>query len=181
MAGRAVAQRAFPYLVVAGVGFALGYLAVLLFVLPPSIPSLHSVIAQSDTAGRGGVAPTVADTAPAAAPVGSSDMVSGETTSTPQVPEIPVVIPDLAGMSLADAKPVLDGLQLQVIVERDTSSLQPENTVIRQTPVSGTQVPQGSSITIVVSRFPPLKADEQDSVNDSAQLPSRSPKNVFPS
>ena len=177
MTFRALAQRAFPYLVVAGVGFGFGYVVVLLFILPIPISgaSLKS-IGHRDTSASARVAPSTAASTTAVAPSDSLGAGSGETTATPESSGIPVVIPDLVGMSLDDAKPVLDGLQLQVVVQHDTSSLQPENTVLREDPVSGTQVAAGSLITIVVSRLPPIKGvpDSLAPTPDSATSPSAS-------
>jgi hypothetical protein len=39
-------------------------------------------------------------------------------------------------------------------VSRDTSSFQPENTILRQTPRPGQTVPARGSVDLVVSRFP---------------------------
>jgi beta-lactam-binding protein with PASTA domain len=40
-------------------------------------------------------------------------------------------------------------------VSRDTSSLQPENTVIRQIPTAGATISAGGAVNLTVSHFPP--------------------------
>jgi beta-lactam-binding protein with PASTA domain len=40
-------------------------------------------------------------------------------------------------------------------ISRDTSSIQPENTVIRQQPAAGQSIAAGAPVSLTVSRFPP--------------------------
>jgi beta-lactam-binding protein with PASTA domain len=40
-------------------------------------------------------------------------------------------------------------------ISRDTSSLQPENTIIRQFPAAGQTVSAGGPVSLTVSHFPP--------------------------
>lgn len=67
-----------------------------------------------------------------------------------------VQVPDLVGRTVPDARSALEqtGLRLGAI-GRDTSSVQIENSVLRQSPPAGSIVSNGASVGIVVSRFPP--------------------------
>jgi eukaryotic-like serine/threonine-protein kinase len=67
-----------------------------------------------------------------------------------------IQIPDLAGRSLADARSALEQLGLHLGgTSSDTSSLMPENSVLRQAPAAGATVSAGASVNLVISRFPP--------------------------
>jgi beta-lactam-binding protein with PASTA domain len=51
---------------------------------------------------------------------------------------------------------MIEQLGLRVAgISRDTSSLQPENSVIRQIPSAGQTVSAGGPVSLTVSRFPP--------------------------
>ena len=66
-------------------------------------------------------------------------------------------LPDLAGRTLADARSTLEQLGLAIgSMSRDTSSFQPENTVLGQSPAAGQMVPPGARVSLRVSRFPPV-------------------------
>lgn len=68
-----------------------------------------------------------------------------------------VVAPDLRGRTLADARSMLEQIGLRVGgVGRDTSSFQPENTILSQSPPAGQAVSAGGRINVIVSRFPPV-------------------------
>jgi beta-lactam-binding protein with PASTA domain len=43
-------------------------------------------------------------------------------------------------------------------VRRDTSSFQPPNTVLHQSPAAGTRLSPGGAVTLTVSYFPPEKS-----------------------
>jgi serine/threonine-protein kinase len=65
-------------------------------------------------------------------------------------------LPDLTGRTVADARSTLEQLGLHVgAISRDTSSFQPENTVLSQSPTPGNVVPAGAHVNLRVSRFPP--------------------------
>ncbi len=65
-------------------------------------------------------------------------------------------VPDLYGRSLAEARSMIEQLGLHVGgVSRDTSSIQPENTVIGQIPAAGQNIGNGGAVSLRVSRFPP--------------------------
>jgi serine/threonine-protein kinase len=91
-----------------------------------------------------------------------SDPAPGTRTQLPAtvsllVSEGPAVInlPDLIGRTLPEARSLLEQIGLRIgNVSRDTSSFQPENTVIRQAPRPGQTVPSRGSVDLVVSRFP---------------------------
>jgi beta-lactam-binding protein with PASTA domain len=68
-----------------------------------------------------------------------------------------VQIPDLTGRMFADARSALEQLGLTLgAMTRDTSSLMPENTVLSQSPSPGAMVSAGASVSLRVSRFPPV-------------------------
>lgn len=65
-------------------------------------------------------------------------------------------VPDLTGRTIADARSTLEQLGLHLgSISRDTSSFQPENTVLSQSPAAGQAVGAGGSVSLRVSRFPP--------------------------
>jgi len=67
-----------------------------------------------------------------------------------------VQVPDLYGRSVGEARSMIEQIGLRNAgVSRDTSSLQPENTIIRQFPVAGQTVSAGGPVSLTVSHFPP--------------------------
>jgi len=65
-------------------------------------------------------------------------------------------VPDLTGRTVADARSTLEQLGLHLGgVSRDTSSFQPENTVLSQSPAAGQKIGAGGSVSLRISRFPP--------------------------
>jgi beta-lactam-binding protein with PASTA domain len=67
-----------------------------------------------------------------------------------------IQVPDLYGRSVGEARSMIEQLGLRIAgVSRDTSSLQPENTIIRQLPAAGQTVPAGGAVSLTVSHFPP--------------------------
>ena len=80
---------------------------------------------------------------------GSVDIVLSKGPATVQVP-------DLYGRSVGEARSMIEQLGLRIAgISRDTSSLQPENTVIRQLPAAGQTVSAGGPVSLTVSHFPP--------------------------
>jgi serine/threonine-protein kinase len=64
-------------------------------------------------------------------------------------------VPDLTGRSVADARSTLEQLGLHLgAVSRDTSSFQPENTVLSQSPAPGQMIGAGGRVSLRISRFP---------------------------
>ena len=79
---------------------------------------------------------------------GSVDIVLSKGPATIQVP-------DLYGRSVGEARSMIEQLGLRIAgISRDTSSLQPENTIIRQFPVAGKTVSAGGPVSLTVSHFP---------------------------
>ena len=67
-----------------------------------------------------------------------------------------IQVPDLYGRSIGEARSMIEQLGLRIAgISRDTSSLQPENTVIRQLPEAGRNVSAGGPVSLTVSHFPP--------------------------
>jgi eukaryotic-like serine/threonine-protein kinase len=66
-----------------------------------------------------------------------------------------VPAPDLTGRSLAEARSMLESMGLRLGgVSRDTSSINPEGTVMGQVPAPGQNVSNGGAVSVRVSRFP---------------------------
>ena len=67
-----------------------------------------------------------------------------------------IQVPDLYGRSVGEARSMIEQLGLRIAgISRDTSSLQPENTIIRQLPAAGQTVSAGGPVSLSVSHFPP--------------------------
>jgi serine/threonine-protein kinase len=67
-----------------------------------------------------------------------------------------VQVPDLYGRTVGEARSMIEQIGLRIAgVSRDTSSLQPENTVIRQLPEAGKTISAGGAVSLTVSHFPP--------------------------
>jgi beta-lactam-binding protein with PASTA domain len=80
---------------------------------------------------------------------GSVDIVLSKGPATIQVP-------DLYGRSVGEARSMIEQLGLRIAgISRDTSSLQPENTIIRQLPAAGQTISAGGPVSLTVSHFPP--------------------------
>jgi serine/threonine-protein kinase len=66
-----------------------------------------------------------------------------------------VMMPDFYGRSVGEARSMVEQIGLRIAgVSRDTSSLQPENTVIRQLPAAGQSISAGGPVSLTVSHFP---------------------------
>jgi hypothetical protein len=149
---RAHVRRAFPYLVIAVAGFALAYVIVFVFVLPSKIVPNPKVPYTPDSSDI--LLPIDSGVQPAPNAVTVAPPVMG--SYAPPAAPVPVEIPDLVGMALPDARGVLNTLQLNTSVVRDTSSTNPPNTVLSQTPRAGARVSEHGIVTVTVSYFPPL-------------------------
>src|SRR2546423_1335866 len=87
---------------------------------------------------------------------GSVDIVLSKGPATVQVP-------DLYGRTVGEARSMIEQLGLRIAgISRDTSSLQPENTVIRQLPAGGQTVSAGGPVSLTVSHFPPPPKNTDD-------------------
>jgi hypothetical protein len=155
---RARLRRAFPYLVIGIGGFALAYVIIFVFVLPTKIvpppkqpynPDSSNVLQPIDTSVVH--VPTDTGFPQATVPMAMAPQ------SAPDAG--PTDVPDLEGMALSDARAVLDSYRLSASVRHDTSSFQPPNTVLRQSPAPGTRIASGGTVTLTVSYFPPEPAD----------------------
>ncbi|HVF41135.1 MAG TPA: PASTA domain-containing protein, partial [Gemmatimonadaceae bacterium] len=96
----------------------------------------------------------------------SSDPAPGTSLELPAVVNIAlsqgpatVQVPDVTGRTVVDARSILEQLGLGIgATSRDTSSFQPENTVLSQSPPAGANVSAGASVNLRISRFPPVQA-----------------------
>ena len=111
--------------------------------------TMGSVTEQLSDSPRGLV---VSSSPPAGTKVdlpGSVDIVLSKGPATIQVP-------DLYGRSVGEARSMIEQLGLRIAgISRDTSSLQPENTIIKQFPAAGQTVSAGGPVSLTVSHFPP--------------------------
>jgi beta-lactam-binding protein with PASTA domain len=86
-----------------------------------------------------------------------------------------VNMPDLYGRSVGEARSMVEQIGLRIAgVSRDTSSLQPENTVIRQLPTAGATISAGGAVSLTVSHFPPppsIRIDTGITAPPPPQLP----------
>lgn len=169
MTFRARLRRAFPYIVVGIGGFALAYVVIFIFVLPseivppapaPYVPDSSRIIQPIDT----GLLP------PPGPPV-EPPPVTARIVEVPPSDTVPIPAPDLVGMSLPDARGVLNGLRLRSSVTRDTSSFQPPNTVLRQYPPADSMVAVGATVALTVSYFPPDTTSDTMRVRRRTNLP----------
>ncbi|GEM_PF-1274525 len=168
---RALLRRAFPYIVVGIGGFALAYVVMFVFVLPSKIVPPAPQTETADTASTlqpidTGVPAQAAS--PIAAPI-EPPTVAARITEAPPDDTVPILTPDLVGMTLPDARGVLNRLRLRVAVTRDTSSFQPPNTVLRQSPLPDSLILVRGTVSITVSYFPP------ESTSDTMRLRQRKP------
>ncbi|MEO7103821.1 MAG: PASTA domain-containing protein [Gemmatimonadaceae bacterium] len=168
---RALLRRAFPYMVIGIGGFAFAYAVMFIFVLPSKIVPPAPQTETADTASTlqpidTGLAPQAAS--PITAPI-EPPAVAAQITEAPPSDTIPILTPNLVGMSLPDARGVLNRLRLRVAVTRDTSSLQPPNTVVRQLPLPDSLILVRGTVSVTVSYFPP------DSTSDTMRLRQRQP------
>jgi beta-lactam-binding protein with PASTA domain len=89
-------------------------------------------------------------------PAGTKVQLPGEVNIMLSKGPATVQIPDLYGRSVGEARSMIEQLGLRIAgISRDTSSLQPENTVIRQQPAAGQTVSAGGAVGLTVSHFPP--------------------------
>jgi len=136
---------------------------------PPKIPvpdvaGLEPALAQRLVAAAG-LAPTPVESVQAASPPGITMMTrpAGGSLLAPGSPVTVVVsrgaptipIPDVLGMSLADARTrvEMEGLQLGTVTRRRTTGANP-GTVVAQQPAAGTLAAPGTVVDIVVARSP---------------------------
>jgi len=88
-----------------------------------------------------------------------------------------VQMPDLFGRSSGEARSMVEQLGLRIAgISRDTSSLQPENTVIRQLPSAGQTISAGGPVSLTISHFPPppsIRIDTGISAPPPATPPDR--------
>jgi beta-lactam-binding protein with PASTA domain len=92
-----------------------------------------------------------------------SNPAAGEVIPLPAVVRIAISegpaslqLPDLTGRTIADARSTLEQLGLHLgAISRDTSSFQPENTILFQSPGPGQTIAAGGRVSLRISRFPP--------------------------
>src|SRR6266699_2623057 len=91
-----------------------------------------------------------------------------------------VTVPDFYGRNLGEVRSMVEQIGLRIAgVSRDMSSLQPENTVIRQLPAAGQSIAAGGPVSLTVSHFPPppsIKIDTGVSAPPPHPLPLPDPE-----
>jgi beta-lactam-binding protein with PASTA domain len=104
---------------------------------------------------------------------GSVDIVLSKGPAT-------VAVPDFYGRNLGEVRSMVEQIGLRIAgVSRDTSSLQPENTVIRQLPAAGQSISAGGPVSLTVSHFPPppsIKIDTGVSAPPPDPMPLPAPE-----
>lgn len=171
---RALLRRAFPYLVIGIGGFALAYVIIFVFVLPSKIVPPKREPYNPDTVSVLQPIDTTVSPPPFEPPVPQATVPMAVPPA--QTSNGPVDAPDLEGMALADARAVLNSYHLQATVRRDTSSLQPPNTVLRQSPAAGTRLSPGGTVTLTVSYFPPDRSSDSSPRALPDSLPAARPR-----
>ncbi len=156
---RARLRRAFPYLVIGIGGFALAYLIVFFFVIPSKIVPPKHVAFTGDTSSVLTPIDTTVMPQDTTTPL---DAIRSDTIASAEARQ-PIPTPDLVGMELPDARGLLDGYRLLTAVKHDTSSIQPPNTVLSQTPATGLPIAPGGTVTLTVSYFPPDSSADSSS------------------
>jgi serine/threonine-protein kinase len=79
-------------------------------------------------------------------------------------------VPDVIGRSLAEARSMIEQAGLRVAgISRDTSSIQPENTVLGQIPAPGQNISNGGPVSLRVSRFPTMAPIRPDTIRFAPQ------------
>jgi eukaryotic-like serine/threonine-protein kinase len=95
-------------------------------------------------------------------PVGTvtgTDPTAG--ASAPQTKPVQILesgglpLPNFKGMQASAAENQAGSLNIHLNVQQDSSSNQPQNTILSQTPVAGTIITPGETVTITVSNGPP--------------------------
>jgi len=80
-------------------------------------------------------------------------------------PQTNVTVPDVEGLSRADAQEALTDLGLKVVIAENASEDVAEGVVISQLPAAGDSVAPGTSVGIVVSTGPPTSSEEVETPN----------------
>lgn len=89
-------------------------------------------------------------------PPGSQLDLPAEVNITVSAGPATAQVPDLVGRTIPDARSALEQIGLRLgAIARDTSSIQLENSVMRQSPPAGSTVSAGATVGVVISRFPP--------------------------
>src|SRR2546429_4719156 len=100
---------------------------------------------------------------------GSVDIVLSKGPAT-------VMMPDLYGRTVGEARSMVEQLGLRIAgMSRDTSSIQPENTVIRQLPAAGQTISAGGPVSLTISHFPPPPSIKIDTGVSAPPPPPLSP------
>lgn len=139
-----------PYLITAAVGLFLGWLIVVIYVLPqaPTSP-VESVSVPRPRAPEKLLPvqqnPSVEDILPE---------VTAPPVAEPPPSVTTIIIPSLVGRDLWDVQQTLKDMNLIVIVRKDTSSFELPNTVLRQTPQAGQRMFRNDTVYITISEFP---------------------------
>jgi serine/threonine-protein kinase len=106
----------------------------------------------------------VLETNPAA-----GEQVPEGTTVTVFFSDGPSKVPDVVGMTEDEAKQALQKEGFKAFVTTSNDTTEPKGTVIEQNPDGGSEQPQGTSVTIVVSSY------EEPTETPSTGLPTETP------
>lgn len=85
-----------------------------------------------------------------AAQASPSSQSRPSSSSSPEVTTVPMVV----GMTVGQATSVLQAAQLRVMITSQGSGAVPPGTVVAQSPVAGTRLISGATITVTVAAVP---------------------------
>jgi serine/threonine-protein kinase len=114
---------------------------------------------------------TVVQTDPSA-----GEQVPRDTEVTVSISQGPQKVPDVVGMTQAEAEQALKDAGFVPSVSPDNSSTEPKGTVTGQTPAAHTPLQQGSTVFITVSQYepssPPPTPPSSEPTSPSTSLPT---------
>jgi serine/threonine-protein kinase len=142
----------------------------------PMVVGLTADKAEADLKGLGlhVLRDTVANPAPAGQVVdqdpasGQSVDKGGTVTIKVSAPAVKVKVPALVGKKINDARQIVDGVGLNLVVKEQTDPKIPADQIISQTPAAQTEVDKGSAVEVVVSTGKTQKSVPEVTGKDAA-------------
>jgi hypothetical protein len=122
---------------------------------PPSQPRDDPLIITVPTVAASPSAVPPPSPAASPPPAATPSPVATATPSPTATAVVLVSLPTLTGQQLSAAMGALQSMGLTGVVEQRTSAQVPAGTVMEQQPSSGSRIPQGDTVLLVVSRGPP--------------------------
>lgn len=174
MSWRGAARRSLPFLITGTVGFVLAYLVVAFFIFPatiipsdtkvPAVIGLPQADAENAIAGAGFRAAIREKTYHASAPTGTVVRQSPAPKSVEPKGAVVALdislgqreeqVPQLVGMTFAQAELALDNAGLDVGQRREIDNEAPRGQILASDPPPGTSVPVPTGVNLIVSKGP---------------------------